>query len=122
MGLGIALVSAYARFSRDQRRRLWLSRRKRQAADVLRGHTAAGGEHWPRFADRRGVWIRREVPGQVSEGVLHHGLVLWPADRGASDSDGRQLCGGVGEFRRPHIAPQHVAEISVEPDGHGDWR
>src|SRR3954464_9153100 len=98
MGLGIAVVSADAGISCDLWMRLRLSRGKRQAADVLRGHAAAGGEYRIGVADGRGVGIWRKVSGQISAGALHHGLVIWAADRGAYDADGVELFGDVGKF------------------------
>src|SRR5882672_210762 len=104
MGLGIGVVSADAGVSCDQRSGFWLSRGKREAADVLRGYAAAGSEYWLRVADGRGVRLWREVSGEVSEGALHHGLVVWAADCRAHDAVGVELFGHVGKFRRAKIA------------------
>src|SRR5213593_3286665 len=98
MGLGIAMVSADARLSCDQRGRLWLSRRERQTADLLRRHAAAGGEYWAGESDGSGVWIWGEVSREVSEGAVDHGLVVWAADRGTPGADGGELYGELGEF------------------------
>src|SRR5438046_7933394 len=122
MGLGPAVVSPDAGVSCHQRMRQRLSRRKRQAADVLRRYIAAGGEHRAGLADGCRLWLWREISGQISEGFLHHGLVVWPAYRGAYDANGVELYRDLGKLHCPQIAAQYGAEISAEPDRHGDRR
>src|SRR6266480_2380345 len=119
MGLGIAVVSADASVSCDQRRGFWISRGEWEAAGVLPGYAAGGGGYRAGEPDGGGVWIWGEVSGEVSEGAVHHGLVVWAADRGAFGADGVQLYGGVGEFCCAQIAAWDRAEVSAESDGYG---
>ncbi len=44
---------------------------------------------------------RRQVPREVSEGVLHHRLDLRPPDGRAHEAQRRQLRSDLGKFRRP---------------------